>query len=75
MVAALGQDQQWYQCQRLADVSYAQFAQDNAQWFPELTQVLPSALGNGSETLLVAHYYTNHPVAPGPRTTTTSTWC
>lgn len=63
----LGQDAQYYQFERLPDLTYAQFIERGGDWFPELMSALPAALGNGTETPLVADYYTSIPVAPGAK--------
>ncbi|WP_163780926.1 hypothetical protein [Myxococcus vastator] len=61
----LGQDVQYYQFERLPDLTYAELVASNDYWFPELVSALPAALGNGTETPRVAHYYTSIPMAPG----------
>ncbi|NBD09822.1 hypothetical protein [Corallococcus silvisoli] len=53
------------QFQRLADLTYADFASRIAYAFPELGTVLPAELGDGTEVPVVAHLYDNPVVAPG----------
>ncbi|WP_223639660.1 hypothetical protein [Corallococcus sp. EGB] len=50
---------------RQADLTYADFASRIAWMFPELGQVLPQELGNGTEVPVVAHLYDDPLVAPG----------
>ncbi|CAM4129732.1 hypothetical protein [Corallococcus exiguus] len=50
---------------RQPNLTYADFASRIAWAFPELGQVLPQELGNGTEVPVVAHLYDDPLVAPG----------